>query len=314
VARALFLLVVFAAASGCATRHPGGLTARFVKPGEPTVDMGGPAPATAPKADLQEFARKVRELQARATPRVPNLLPTIESRNPALAEALLRLSLMPSAEHHRLVAEAYRDAGVADHALRHYQRALRLEACDSASYEGLAQIWRNWGFAGLALSDAHRAVYCAPASASAQNTLGTVLEALGQRQAARAAFERAVTLAPDAVYALNNLCFLAVRDGNGTEAQRACERALAIQPGMKAAHTNLALAFAIQGDLVRAEQQLLDSADAGEAYYNVGMLRMSTGRYAEAAEAFDRAKREGRRVGEAHRRAMQARAMAAAQR
>lgn len=318
-ARALCLLVVFAAASGCATRQAA-LADRLVtpaQPGEPGVELTEPSPApatpAAPRQDLREFARKLRELQAKASPRLPNLLPTVESRNPALAEALLRLSLLPSAEHHRLVAAAYRDAGISDHALRHYQRALRLEPCDSASYEGLAQIWRNWGLPGLAIGDAHRAIYCAPGSASARNTLGTVLEALGQRKAARLAFERALTLEPQAVYALNNLCFLALRDGDGTGAQRACERALAIEPGMKAARTNLALAFAVQGDLTRAETQLLDSENTGEAYYNLGLLRMATGRYAEAAEAFDRA-RTGRRAGDAHRRALQARRMAAVQR
>lgn len=314
-ARALCLALVVASAPACAARSNPTFADRFVRPGEPAVEMGGPAPGAAPRPDIQEFARRVRELQAKATPRPTHLLATtIESRNPELAAALLRLSLYESAEHHRLVAAAYRDAGVTDHALRHYQRALRLEPCDSAAFEGLAQLWRNWGLAGLALSDAHRAIYCSPSSASAQNTLGTVLEALGQRQAARAAFERALKLDPEAVYALNNLCFLAVRDGDGARAQQACERALTLEPGMKAARTNLALAFAVQGNMARAEAQLLDSVNTAEAYYNLGMLRMAARRYPEAADAFDRAWKAGGRVRDAHRRAVQARQLAATQR
>jgi Flp pilus assembly protein TadD len=301
--------LILVAASGCAARKSG-FAQRFVRPGQAEADSGGAAPA-APRPDLQEYARKLRELQARATPKTPNLLPTIESRDPALAAALLRVTLLPSAESHRLAAAAYRNAGIRDYAFRHYQRALRLEPCDSAAYEGLAQIWRDWSMPGLALGDAHRAIYCRPDSASAYNTLGTVLEALGQRKPAREAFEFALQLEPTAVYALNNLCFLAVREADGARAQQACERALMLEPGMSAARTNLALAYAVQGNINRAEAQLLDSPDPVEAQYNVGMLRMSVGNYAGAAEAFGRAAAERPSLGDAARRALQARRLAA---
>ncbi len=305
--------LVLLAATGCASRQQG-FAQRFVKPGDPTADYGEGAAPTAPRQDLQEYSRKLRELQAKATPRAPQLLPTIESRDPALAEALVRVALLPTAENHRLAAVAYRNAGVRDHAFRHYQRALRIEPCDSAAYEGLAQIWRDWGTPHLALGDAHRAIYCRPHSASAYNTLGTVLEALGQRKNAREAFEFALQLQPAAAYALNNLCFLAVRDGDGPGAQKVCEKALALEPAMTAARTNLALAYAIQGELAKAETQLLDGPDPAEAQYNLGMLRMSVGKYSAAAQAFERAAAERPSLWDARRRAAKARQMAAAER
>ena len=300
------------ALSGCAARGGGGgLAGRFVTPGEPEIEYGPPA-AEAPKQDLQEYARKLRTLQAKAAPRTPTLLPTIESRDPAIAAALLRVAMLPGGESHRLAAVAYRHAGVMDFAFRHYQRALRYDDCDSAAWEGMAQVWRDWGTPGLGLGDAHRAIYCRPHSASAYNTLGTLLEALGQRTHAREAFEFALRLEPAAGYALNNLCFLAIRDGDGARAQQSCERALALDPGMLSARTNLALAYAIQGDLARAEVQLLDGPDPAEALYNVGMLRMSVGDYQAAARAFERATKERPSLYEAHRRALQARKLAAA--
>lgn len=299
------------ALSGCAARGGGGgLAARFVTPGEPEIQYG-PDPAEAPKVDLQAYARKLRELQTKAAPRTPALLPTIETRDPAIAAALLRVAMLPGAESHRLAAVAYRQAGVMDYAFRHYQRALGYEDCDSAAYEGLAQIWRDWGTPGLGLGDAHRAIYCKPHSATAYNTLGTVLEALGQRKHARDAFGFALRLDPAAAYALNNLCFLAVRDGNGARAQQACERALALDPDMPAARTNLALAYAIQGDIAKAEGQLLDGPDPAAALYNVGMLRMSVGDYQAAARAFERAAKARPSLYQAHRRAVQARKLAA---
>lgn len=312
--RAVALGLVVLAVSACAARREPGFAQRFVRPGEPTADYGEGAGPTAPAPDLQEYSRKLRELQAKATPRVPQLLPTIESRDPALAEALMRVALVPTGENHRLAAVAYRNVGVRDFAFRHYQRALRLEPCDSAAYEGLAQIWRDWGTPHLALGDAHRAIYCRPDSASAYNTLGTVLEALGQRKHAREAFQVALRLQPTAAYALNNLCFLAVRDGDGAAAQAVCERALALDPALVAARTNLALAYAIQGDLARAETQLLDSPDPAQAQYNLGMLRMSVGNYAAAAQAFQLAAQARPSLWDARRRAVKARQLAAAKR
>ena len=312
IARVMCVGLLLAAAAGCSAR-PGGLSTRFVKPGEPTADYADGS-ATAPAPGLQEVTRKIRELQERATPhRKTSLLPTLESQNPQLAAALMRLALLPSAESHRMAAEAYLEAGVADFAFRHYQRALGTAPCDSASFEGLARIWRNWGRPDLGLGDAHRAIYCRPHSASAYNTLGTVLEALGQRKEARTALEFALRLDPKAAFAHNNLCFIAIRDGDGAGAQPACERALELEPGMMTARTNLALALAMQGQMQRAEAVLLEASDRGRGQFNLGILRMSVGNYAAAAKAFDAAAAAKPSSGDAWRRANQARQLAQAE-
>lgn len=307
-ARVSAVLLLAAVVSGCAARH-GSLVDRFVKPGEPTLSFGDP-PILPSRDDLQDYSRKLRELQAKAAPR-SSLLPTMETRDPALAAALLRLALVETAENHRLVAGAYRSAGISDYAHRHYQRALKLEPCDGAAYEGLARVWRDWGLPGLALGDAHRALHCAPRSASAHNTLGTVLQALGYHRDARMAFDRALRLDSAAVFALNNLCYLSLQERDGARAQQDCERALAIEPAMAAARNNLALAYAIQGDIAQAERRFLDSPDPAEGQYNVGILRMSLRQYPEAAQAFDLAAATRPSLWEAARRAAQARAAAA---
>lgn len=308
--RTCTVALIVAAGSGCASRS-GTFAHRFIKPGEPTASYGEVTPL-APAADLGEYARKLRELQVKATPKT-SLLPTVESMNPALAEALLRLALEQTSENHRSAAAAYRHAGVNDFAFRHYQRALRLEPCDSAAYEGLARIWRDWGMPDLGLGDAHRAVYCQPQSASAHNTLGTVFEALGQRKRAREAFTHAVALQPASAVTWNNLCFIAMRDGDGAEAEHACQLALALQPNLAAARTNLALAYVVQGNFAKAEAQLLDGPDPAQAQYNIGMLRMSVRDYAAAAQAFDRAAARRPSMSDARRRAVRARQLAAAQ-
>ena len=312
IARVIGVGLLLAAAAGCSAR-PGGFSTKFVKPGEPTADYDDPA-AKAPPPDLQETTRKIRELQQRATPKQKtSLLPTLESQNQELAAALMRVALLPTAESHRLAAAAYLEAGVADYAFRHYQRALRSAPCDSAAFEGLARIWRNWGRPDLGLGDAHRAIHCRPHSASAYNTLGTLLEALGQRKEARTALEFALRLDPKAAFAYNNLCFIAIRAGDGAGAQPACERALELEPGMVTARTNLALALAMQGQMQRAEAVLLETSGRGRAQFNLGILRMSVRDYAAAAQAFDAAAAAGQSSVDAWRRAKQARQLAQAE-
>jgi Flp pilus assembly protein TadD len=303
-------MIVAIAASGCAAKRTG-LAHKFVKPGEPSIDMNAPVVETG--GGLREYARKLRELQAKATPKA-TLLPTIETRDPILRAALLQLAAAPTAANHRLVASAYRRAGVGDYAFRHYQRALRIESCDSSALQGIAQLWRDWGMADLALSDAYRAITCRPDSAEAHNTLGTVFQALGQRDNARREYERAVKLDARAAYAMNNLCFLSLQEGDAPSAEKTCQRALALEPRLNAARNNLALAYAIQGDMRRAEVQLLDSPDAAEAQYNVGILRMSVGNYGEAVKAFEAAATARPSLWDAWRRAAQARKLAYTQR
>lgn len=303
----IVLLVVATATSGCAARRTG-FAQKFVKQGEPTTELGSAAPHES-AGNLQEYARKLRELQAKATTKT-TFLPTIETRDPVLGAALLQVAAAPTPANHRLVAAAYRRAGVADYAFRHYQRALRLDSCDSAALQGIAQLWRDWGMPDLALGDAYRAVSCQPKSPAAYNTLGTVFQALGQHASAKRAYERALAFDNRAVFALNNLCFLSLQEGDGSSAEASCQRALALDPRMVAARNNLALAYAMQGDVKRAEAQLLDAPDSAEGQYNVGILRMSLGQFEDAAKAFDTAAATRPSLWDAWRRAAQARQLA----
>src|SRR5262249_740319 len=69
---------------------------------------------------------------------------------------------------------------------------------------------------------------------------------------------------------------------------------------------NLAFAQAMLGDVRGAEDRLMAGRSAS-AQYNVGMLRLATGRYAEAAQAFDQAAAEQPSLAIARQRAVQPR-------
>ncbi len=136
------------------------------------------------------------------------MLLTVESTDPELLAALLAASAMPTAAHHRRVAEQYRRLGINDAAHEHLSRAVLLDPTDAAAFDARARLWRDWGLPEFGLGDAYRATHHAPASATAHNTLGTLLYRLRWHQQARAAFARAVALDAGATFARSNLCRL----------------------------------------------------------------------------------------------------------
>jgi len=218
-------------------------------------------------------------------------VPTVEASNAGLSEALLRLALVPTAESHRRVADAYYRAGILDKAHEHLAQAARLDPADGWAYEGMARILRDWGAPGLGLGDAHRATYYLPEAPEAHNTLGTLLFALGDVNGARLEFEQALRLAPGADYALNNLCYVAVSQGLSHEALAACSRAVEASPTGTGVRNNLALAYAIGGRLDAAAREFVASGNEAGAQYNLGVLFLAVRRYEEAATAFAAAAR-----------------------
>jgi Flp pilus assembly protein TadD len=298
LAAAAVLVVVSACAARSHTRN------RFIHGGDPSVTYG---PAVNPaKPVARDKAKEARERKAASSPK-SSFLPTIESQDPVLSAALMRLALAETAENHRLVAAAYSNAGIPDFAYRHLQSALRLNPSDARAFDGIARLWRDWEQPGLALANAYRALYLDAKSAAVYNTLGTVLQSLGQSDNARDAFEHALRLDPRAVFALNNLCYVSLADGRDAEAETLCGTALAMDPTYAAASNNLALARAIGGDVEGAEKLLLANVDVAAGHYNVGVLRLSLGRYAGALQAFDEASATRPAFWQARRRATAAR-------
>jgi Flp pilus assembly protein TadD len=234
--------------------------------------------------------QKVRHLSVNARPLSKNeAVESLETRDPAIAAALLLATNQPTAERYEELAELYRERGVLDAAYRNFNRAIALNARDAGAYEGLAKVWRDWGLPTLALPDAHRATYYAPQSASARNTYGTIMQALGQHDYARAAYEAASRLEPQAAYAVNNLCYLAFVEGRLDTAIETCRKAIELDPTMTAAHNNLALAFAATGRLDLARAEFVDAGDSASALYNSGIIYLATGDNGSALDAFDQA-------------------------
>lgn len=272
--------------SGCATGHSGSLANRFVRAGEPSVDLGRPAPVT---STTRQAAPKSASHAPVASLRRDNFGATLENSNKRLAAALLFEAMVPTAASHLQVAEEYRWLDVLDAAYDSVSRALQKEPRLAEAHEALARVWRDWGLPGEALAPAYRAAHYDPGSASAQNTLGTVLEALERPDDARRAFQRALALDPKASWALNNLCYVDFRLGRLEEAQSYCAAALKLNADLVAAQNNMGLVYAAAGDFGEARRAFLAAGDEAAAEFNLGIVYLGQKNYESAAGAFERA-------------------------
>ena len=234
--RFAFLLVVAVTATGCATHRRTTLDDRFVRQGEPSIDVGGPVPAL----DTSAYVAQLRKLAAEARPRAKAQTQEVaEVRDPRLRDRLAALRAAPSATAHREVAAEYGRLGVLDAAYSHLSAAIRLSPRDAALFDARARMWRAWSLPGLGLPDARKAVALAPQSATAWNTLGLLLEGSGSVEQAVKVYLRAARLDDRAGYAWNNLCRAWTQRGDAPSALQACRRALSLDPSLPFAAINL---------------------------------------------------------------------------
>jgi tetratricopeptide (TPR) repeat protein len=213
--------------------------------------------------------------------------PTVESKDPALAAALLRLAVHPSADAHEAVSREYSRLDLLEDAYAHVTAAATMEPRDARAYEMRARIWRDWGFPASGMADAARAVYYAPQSASAHNTWGTLLAGTGWLVDARREFNRARSLDPAGAYAQTNLCYVAFVSGDVRTAVAECRRALALDEGSMVARNNLALSLTAAGDYSAAEKEFLGAPDGMTGHYNAGVAYLAAGRYSDARASFE---------------------------
>lgn len=267
------------ALTACASGPTSTLSGKFVRPGEPEVDFGGP-PVVEQETTVSADAQ---------APRVTSVGTTIESTDRRLAAALTLELGRPTVESHMKVAGEYQRLRIFDAAFGRYVLAAKKAPKRAEPHDGIARLWRDWGFLDRALTAAHRAVFLDPQSSPAFNTLGTILDALGQPDEARRAYERALMLDPTAAWASNNLCYLELRLGHLSEAQSLCEWSLRAAPKLSPARNNLALTHAAAGDVESARREFMVGGDLAAEHYNVGVIQLAAGRYEAAIDSFGEA-------------------------
>jgi Tfp pilus assembly protein PilF len=233
--RVCVILATVAAVTGCAAHRPT-ITETFVRQGEPSVDLGGPAPGP----QTATYVAQLRKLAETPKPRPKTTTPdAAETRDTVLRERLATVQEAPSAAAHVEVALEYRRLGILDAAFSHLSVAIRLDPKDGSAYDLRARLWRAWGLPQLGVPDARKAVALAPRSASAWNTLGLMLEESGSADRGVAAYLRAIALDDQASYAWSNLCHAWTLRNDPAAAVRACRRALELDATLHWAQINL---------------------------------------------------------------------------
>ena len=187
------------------------------------MDLGGPRPKAMapPRATLADATITTSVSRSSGG--------SLESTNAALRDAITRVTLVPTVEHHLAVSRAYRQNGIVDHALDYLNRSLEVNGPSAVVYDELARLWRDAGQAALGLADAHRAVYLAPKSAAYRNTLGTLLHRVGRTAEAEEQFRQVLALDPNAWYAVANLCHVNLAQGRTLAAIPLCKQATALR-------------------------------------------------------------------------------------
>jgi Flp pilus assembly protein TadD len=211
---------------------------------------------------------------------------TVEASDPELAWSLALVTVAPTPENHRRVADEYLRLHVVDAAYTHYTAAVKLAPADGLAHAGLATVWRAWGFDDRSLGEAYRAVYFAPRAAAPHNALGVALASLGHLDEARSQFNLARRLDATASYPVANLCGLELDQNHIPEALALCGEAVGFADVAPATHALFGVTLARAGEFTRAHEEFLRAGTRAEAAYDLGMAYLRAGREEDAARAF----------------------------
>jgi protein O-GlcNAc transferase len=200
--------------------------------------------------------------------------------------------LQSAAEWRGAGADHYR-AGRLEEAEAATRESVRLEPCDTASLSNLGAILRAQRKTAEALQVLNRALAIAPRDASVLLNHANTLNELQRFAEALESADRALAMTPRQASAHiargNALAAL----GRGPEAIESFRECLRLSPSNDTARFSLAVALVAAGDpdeaLAVYDAAIASGGDIAKAYAERGHLLVRIGRWAEAAEAYDRA-------------------------
>jgi tetratricopeptide (TPR) repeat protein len=140
-----------------------------------------------------------------------------------------------------------------------------------------------------AIDQYEKAVAANPKLASGYNRLGVVQQKMGRLQEAERVFRVGIDAAPSSPGLRNNLgyCYLVQRRFD--DAQEQFTAALSVAPNFKRAHMNLGIVFAQSGQMDKGLAEFKRVVTLDTAHYNLAIICLSSGDYANAEKALKRA-------------------------
>jgi eukaryotic-like serine/threonine-protein kinase len=198
-------------------------------------------------------------------------------------------------EAYRLKYRLDKDKKWMEEALANCQKAQQLDDRLPMVYVTLGRIHQDTGQYELALQEYQRALQLDPHSADALIGLAHSYDSAGRTADAEAAYRRAIALRPDSWDGYNHFGIFLDDHQRYDDAIAQYRHAIALTPDNAPVYLNLGAAYVDKGDrkdYPEAEQMLRKSialAPNYAAYANLGYLYIQERKYAEAADAVEKA-------------------------
>lgn len=155
---------------------------------------------------------------------------------------------------------------------------------NATTYFAHAHLLERQGDFDRARAQYEKALAVMPEFTSARNRLGITLNKLNKNSEATRHFRAILAKHPELVHVHNNLGFSLYLEGKYAEAEGALRQALQRNEGFSRARMNLAIVLAKLGRFDEALAEFQKVGGEADAHYNVAMLQVEAGKYAEAAQ------------------------------
>jgi len=211
------------------------------------------------------------------------------------ADPRFALGFAQLGEAYRLKYQLDKDRKWIDEALANCQKAQQLDDRLPAAYVTLGHIHRNTGKYDLALQEYQRALQLDPRNADAIIGLADSYDSAGRAADAEAAYKKAIALRPDFWGGYNQFGGFLYDHRRYDEAIAQYRHAIELTPDNAALYLNLGAVYIEIGDAKRypeAERVLRKSIALDPSYpafANLGYLYIQQQKYAEAADAVEKA-------------------------
>jgi tetratricopeptide (TPR) repeat protein len=195
---------------------------------------------------------------------------------------------------HFNLGQAYQDAQRLPDAMREYERSLELKPDVYAAYSNLAAIYLDQGQFEKGEQMLLKVTSLSPTFTEGFINLAVFYLRKHDPERAYAAIEKALKTNPSSFAAYYNKGEILTMKGQFKEAVASYEMAAHLRPDMAAFKLTLGTAYIRVGDLRAAETQfneLTNTLVAAEAYRNLGLLYLNTGKPDQAMQYFNQAAR-----------------------